>query len=497
MVKDEISWFQSLPAELTAGGKPIDMSLVHEVRDILLSAQNDKVLDVLNGYSAGEIASVVGNRWLNSGAVDLISNLINKVSSNVTVLNASNIKLSSMDDKVDKFLTKMKVGKETEMLIIVCNVGMAGGRNSIQFDNKGYHWALVVIDVKKFEIIYCDSLCMDSPANLESTVAPLLKFLKCNESKFKYHTAHSCNGLGCKKRCSIACSKYPIQTDGSSCGVIVAIVAAVLACCSDEERVSLLAPRKDRSLVEYPQKICKSLIDPCNFITELRCVLLSWIAQGKIDIDLVRESCVDESYGLRQKSNATLIDEETEDIMPIKNETPVAVQSATREENALEEPTEKAGIDISLERIGSDLDHVDYFDETLHPFEPQRKIELINEEMEDVMPPTGNSAAQTATRKETKAIQRPIAEKERLGFKSKGELAKILIKKRRVEKENGELSFGKNKKYLRSLVPCCDREWYLNMRKEFDDDESSHEKQSLVIAPTSTLSKLGKEDEFG
>eukprot|EP00112_Aurelia_sp_Birch-Aquarium-sp1_P010720 Seg22813.1 transcript_id=Seg22813.1/GoldUCD/mRNA.D3Y31 product="hypothetical protein" protein_id=Seg22813.1/GoldUCD/D3Y31 len=85
MVKEEMSWFGSLPVTLTAGGKPIEMALVNKVKDILLSAQNDKALDVLNGYSAREVASAVGNRWVDSGVIDLISSLINKEAHSLNV----------------------------------------------------------------------------------------------------------------------------------------------------------------------------------------------------------------------------------------------------------------------------------------------------------------------------------------------------------------------------------------------------------------------------
>eukprot|EP00112_Aurelia_sp_Birch-Aquarium-sp1_P018197 Seg431.1 transcript_id=Seg431.1/GoldUCD/mRNA.D3Y31 product="putative protein KIAA0754" protein_id=Seg431.1/GoldUCD/D3Y31 len=700
-----MSWFGSLPVTLTAGGKPIEMALVNKVKDILLSAQNDKALDVLNGYSAREVASAVGNRWVDSGVIDLISSLINKEahSLNVTVLNASNIKLTCMDGKLDKFLSKRKIGTETEMLIIVCNVGITDGRNSIQFDNKGYHWALVVIDLKKYEIIYCDSLCMDSPSNLDSTVLPLLKFLKCNEIDFRYRTAHSSNDLGCKKRCSSACSKYPIQRDGSSCGVIVAILAAFLACCSDEERMFLLAPCKDWSLVEYRQKICTSLIAPSNFKTELRCVLLSWIAQGEMDIDLVRKSCFNESYStkgskaasteedlephskatwiqeepqgkatwiggklepkvkatwmeeklepesnatskkeeletkgkatwiggklepkgnatsikeglepkgkatwiggkLEPKGNATSIKEELEPkgkatsikeglepkgkatwiggkLEPKNNATSIKEElepkgNVTLIKEGLEPEGKATWIGGKLEQkgnatwIGGKLEpkgNATSIKEGLEPkgnatwiggkLEPKSNATSIKEELEPKgnatlikeglepkgnatwiggklepkgnatsikeglepkgnatwiggkLEPKGNATSikeglepkgkatwieeklepesnATAIEKEIGDIMPVKTEKKKMKRRReesvKEELANIIIKKRKIEKENGGLSFGKNKKHMKLLTPCCGREWFLKMREIVDDDETIPQKQSHI-----------------
>ena len=106
---------------------------------------------MIQGFSPSEVCSVIGNRWISSHVIDLISSLINAwfKSSKVIVLRASRVKLACNAGTLEKLVHEMKIDYQMKLLIITCNGGeekCVG--NNIQFDNRGNHWALLVLDLQ-------------------------------------------------------------------------------------------------------------------------------------------------------------------------------------------------------------------------------------------------------------------------------------------------------------------------------------------------------------
>ena len=168
-------------------------------------------------------------------------------------------------------------------LALLVNVGKRNGQTFIGgMGNSGNHWVLVVVELRPFKrIIYCDTLAWDPPSNILEVVNSFTNHIPRVGSydSSSVCTAHS--PLASSSRlvhvCDWRCRNYPFQTCSDICGVI-AVISAALATLDRTLFQFLIGPYVKKAI--YLQR-------PSQHSYYLRRVLMSWFAEGRIDIDYV------------------------------------------------------------------------------------------------------------------------------------------------------------------------------------------------------------------
>ena len=168
-------------------------------------------------------------------------------------------------------------------LALPLNVGKrADGKTFIgAVNDSGNHWVLVIVELRPFKrIIYCDTLAWDPPANIVDLVNNFTPYMPRvgNYDDGHLSIAHSpmaTSQLG--HMCDWRCRNYPLQTCSDICGVIVLINTA-LAALNRSFFQYLIGPyEKEKIYLHQPTR-------HCNY---LRRVLMSWFAEGRIDVDYI------------------------------------------------------------------------------------------------------------------------------------------------------------------------------------------------------------------
>lgn len=168
-------------------------------------------------------------------------------------------------------------------LVLLLNVGKRNGQTFIgSINNSGNHWVLVVVEMRPFKrIIYCDTLAWDPPSNILEVINNFTSHMPrvgSYDSSF-FSLAHSPLAMSSRlgHACDWRCRNYPLQTCSDICGVIAVINAALAAL--------------DRPLFQYLigpyEKEAIYLQHPSQHSYYLRRVLMSWFAEGRIDIEYV------------------------------------------------------------------------------------------------------------------------------------------------------------------------------------------------------------------
>lgn len=168
-------------------------------------------------------------------------------------------------------------------LVLLLNIGRRNGQTFIgSARNPGNHWVLVVVELRPFKrVIYCDSLAFDPPANILEVVNSFTNHIRgvgsYDSSLFSLAHSPLATSPGLGHVCDWRCRNYPLQTCSDVCGVIALINAALAAL--------------DRPLFQYLigpyEKEAIYLKRPTQHSKYLRRVLMSWFAEGRIDIDYV------------------------------------------------------------------------------------------------------------------------------------------------------------------------------------------------------------------
>ena len=168
-------------------------------------------------------------------------------------------------------------------LVLPLNVGKrANGDTFIGgINDSGNHWALVIVELRPYKrIIYCDTLAWDPPSILVDVVNNFTRHMPRVEDFTESHLsiAHSPLATSPKgHQCDWRCRNYSLQTCSDICGVIVLINAA-LAALNKPFFQYLIGPyEKERIFLQSPTEHSRYL----------RRVIMTWFAEGRIDIDYV------------------------------------------------------------------------------------------------------------------------------------------------------------------------------------------------------------------
>ena len=245
----------------------------------------DESLNILSlsGLTPDELSRLAasGDRgWISTDHVTWVSSQLNTMQQDTMVL-CPNAVVNVANEMSRK--SKLFNFGTLKRLALLVNVGKRKGQTFIGgISNSGNHWVLVVVELRPFKrIIYCDTLAWDPPVNILEVVNSFTNHIPRVGSydSFTFCTAHS--PLATSRRlghvCDWRCRNYPFQTCSDICGVIALISAALAAL--------------DRSLFQYligPYvKETIYLQRPSQHSYYLRRVLMSWFAEGHIDIDYV------------------------------------------------------------------------------------------------------------------------------------------------------------------------------------------------------------------
>ena len=154
-------------------------------------------------------------------------------------------------------------------LVFALNVGQRDGKTFIGGpQNGGNHWVLVDVELRPFvKIIYCDTLAWQPPPDIIDVVNDFVRYIPQVGMFKKSHLvlAHSPSATNWQgHECDWRCRNYALQNCSDICGVITLVNAAVVTLCSP---------------------LFQWLTGP--MIRELIRVLMSWFAEGRIEIDYV------------------------------------------------------------------------------------------------------------------------------------------------------------------------------------------------------------------
>ena len=170
-----------------------------------------------------------------------------------------------------------------KQLALLVNVGQRNGQTFIGgIRNSGNHWVLVIVELRPFKrVIYCDTLAWDPPVNILEVVNSFTNHIPRVGSydSSTCRTAHS--PLATSRRLGHVCDwrfrNYPLKTCSDICGVI-ALISAALATLDRSLFQYLIGPYVKETI--YLQR-------PSQHSYYLRTVLMSWFAEGHIEVDYV------------------------------------------------------------------------------------------------------------------------------------------------------------------------------------------------------------------
>lgn len=170
-----------------------------------------------------------------------------------------------------------------QRLVLPLNVGKRNGKTFIGgVPNAGNHWALVLVELRPFKgIVYCDTLAWDPPSNIIDVVNNYTTHLPGVGSYGVNHLSLAHSPMTTSRsghQCDWRCRNYPLQTCCDICGVI-ALINAALAALDKPLFQYLIGPHEKESI--YLQR-------PSQHSYYLRRIVMSWFAEGKIDIEYVR-----------------------------------------------------------------------------------------------------------------------------------------------------------------------------------------------------------------
>ena len=163
-------------------------------------------------------------------------------------------------------------------------------------------------DGDKKNMSYGDSLGWKMPNDLLQRLQPYLtSFWSENISEYSMHYCHNPVGTtdaghACQATCS---SLFPLQTDSSSCGVVVLIMAG-LAFADKPFFNNMLSNEEPRAA--SASLTFRHLTDPTRFSCYLRRVLIAWFVEETVDSRYLLATCsVTENESLKVRKEGNVI----------------------------------------------------------------------------------------------------------------------------------------------------------------------------------------------
>ena len=122
--------------------------------------------------------------------------------------------------------------KSIETLFIALNVGCNKDDTSYisSPEKRGFHWSLLVVNIKQDASLYCDSKGWPVPINIDDTVGCNLAMIEADYGLFIMKNVHNVPPASPTHSYMAKCrAYYPWQSCSYMCGVIVICMTAVMS----------------------------------------------------------------------------------------------------------------------------------------------------------------------------------------------------------------------------------------------------------------------------
>ena len=278
-VERELTFFSSPKNTPRSIQKKIDVETMTSFRELVhysLSTEPIKEYDML----PGDLARLCGSTYLSDSHLTWIAKQLNTMQSYTHVVFANYIA-----DVETYCHNRMKndAFSPSKLILMFCVGALESGDVFIARDRDGGHFSVAVYDDETGKTVYGDSAGWKYPEELLALVNRYVRIIfekecqeviECHASAQTYNHVHSCSS-----DCNFY---YPLQTDGDICGVVVSVIASIVA----------LAPLVWEYILSVKNNRTDSL--PYYFIKEptkynkfLRCVLIMWFMKKYIDIEYI------------------------------------------------------------------------------------------------------------------------------------------------------------------------------------------------------------------
>ena len=167
------------------------------------------------------------------------------------------------------------------------------------FGHLGSHFSMAVLDIDAEEIVYGDSLGWSPPNKLHEEISQFYKAIFKEEmSPMQLIECHNSNESGYGHKCTSTCSlDYPLQKDGSICGVVVIVMLAIAS----------LSPDYFDEIVR--RKFCSNkkssafFRNPTMYSKYMQQVIMAWFSEERISMKYLIGNGVLQDYDLSSDSD--------------------------------------------------------------------------------------------------------------------------------------------------------------------------------------------------
>lgn len=255
-----------------------DMALFKNL--IWSNPKHNAVFDYDHPLLASDLALLSGTKWLNYAVLSSVANVLQVQGGDTASLMLN--ELLEMDDKGIREVIQ-ESGKSTKYIIFFVNVGRSREVFFSTLKKHGNHWTRLYIDLEQNKWYYCDPYGWGTPTNIKTAVLPIVS-LFYEETNLKPRPFKGCMQGPFPKgsqRLFPHLKNLPIQTCGSVCGVIAAILGGIASVAPSLWRHVFLS-----TTAEMPEDL-KWLLSPTIYSDFLRCSLVSWLLNGKVDLKAI------------------------------------------------------------------------------------------------------------------------------------------------------------------------------------------------------------------
>ena len=242
--------------------------------------KDNAVFDYDHPLLASDLALLSGTKWLNYAVLSSVANVLQVQGGDTASLMLN--ELLEMDDKGIREVIH-KSGKSTKYITFFVNVGRSREVFFGTHKKHGNHWTLLYIDLEQNKWYYCDPYGWGTPTNIKTAILPIVS-LFYEETNLKPRPFKGCMQGPFPKgsqRLFPHLKNLPIQTCGSVCGVIAAILGGIASVAPSLWRHVFLS-----TTAEMPEDL-KWLLSPSIYSDFLRCSLVSWLLNGKVDLKAI------------------------------------------------------------------------------------------------------------------------------------------------------------------------------------------------------------------
>ena len=273
----------------------IDISDIEKFINLI---QNSSPAHLRNtGYPTEDLKTLCCSRWLTMDCIMYIANLLtltNK-SKNTVVINANaNLHKEKLTETISNLQKEYGSRLKELRIILLMHIGVSSNGTYISsLGKQGNHFSMATYDIGKGKVVYADSLAWPVPQNMVYLINSIA--LQTSNVSPIIRTCHS-NQCENNQNCTDQCARfYPRQKCTSACGIAV-IVGTILSYL-DCDRYNIMCS-SDISKCQLEEiKPFKYLSNISEYSKYLRCSIISWIMNGKIDIMNISMHSIEQVLG--------------------------------------------------------------------------------------------------------------------------------------------------------------------------------------------------------